>query len=219
MRASSIRTHCPPCWRNTAVWVAAIVSITIILSLGLGQFLNASFPGRRAGPLGPHRAVGGLAHHDRKALRLDLRLLLRDPQRDPGPAAHHRSGPWTGSAMTYRDGRHDRGGDLRLVALHHLRRPRRALRHSIRRLRGGARGRGLRLAHLPVGDPATPAPGPPRGDRAERHLRLQLLSHRVDAQRPQPGVQPRHHDHATCTRSPSRAPLRDVGVWPLPWAW
>jgi multiple sugar transport system permease protein len=32
---------------NTAVWVAAIVSITIILSLGLGQFLNASFPGRR----------------------------------------------------------------------------------------------------------------------------------------------------------------------------
>jgi multiple sugar transport system permease protein len=32
---------------NTAVWVVVIVSATIILSLGLGQFLNASFPGRR----------------------------------------------------------------------------------------------------------------------------------------------------------------------------
>jgi ABC-type sugar transport system permease subunit len=32
---------------NTAVWVVAIVVVTIIVSLGLGQFLNASFPGRR----------------------------------------------------------------------------------------------------------------------------------------------------------------------------
>ena len=32
---------------NTAVWVAVIVAATIVISLGLGQFLNASFPGRR----------------------------------------------------------------------------------------------------------------------------------------------------------------------------
>ena len=32
---------------NTAVWVAVIVGVTIALSLGLGQFLNANFPGRR----------------------------------------------------------------------------------------------------------------------------------------------------------------------------
>ncbi len=32
---------------NTAVWVTVIVAVTIAISLGLGQFLNASFPGRR----------------------------------------------------------------------------------------------------------------------------------------------------------------------------
>ncbi len=32
---------------NTAVWVAVIVAVTIVVSLGLGQFLNASFPGQR----------------------------------------------------------------------------------------------------------------------------------------------------------------------------
>ena len=37
----------PAVLANTAVWVAVIVGATIVLSLGLGQFLNASFPGRR----------------------------------------------------------------------------------------------------------------------------------------------------------------------------
>jgi len=32
---------------NTAVWVAVIVAVTIVVSLGLGQLLNATFPGRR----------------------------------------------------------------------------------------------------------------------------------------------------------------------------
>jgi multiple sugar transport system permease protein len=31
---------------NTAVWVAAVVSVTVIASLGLAQLLNESFPGR-----------------------------------------------------------------------------------------------------------------------------------------------------------------------------
>jgi multiple sugar transport system permease protein len=31
---------------NTAVWVAAVVSVTMIVSLGLAQLLNESFPGR-----------------------------------------------------------------------------------------------------------------------------------------------------------------------------
>jgi multiple sugar transport system permease protein len=36
-----------PVVANTAVWVAVIVAVTIVVSLGLAQFLNASFPGRR----------------------------------------------------------------------------------------------------------------------------------------------------------------------------
>ncbi|HSB41046.1 MAG TPA: sugar ABC transporter permease [Methylomirabilota bacterium] len=32
---------------NTAVWVALVVAITLVLSLGLAQLLNESFPGRR----------------------------------------------------------------------------------------------------------------------------------------------------------------------------
>ena len=37
----------PTVLANTATWVAVIVAATIALSLGLGQFLNAAFPGRR----------------------------------------------------------------------------------------------------------------------------------------------------------------------------
>jgi len=32
---------------NTVVWVTVVVAVTIVLSLGLAQFLNKSFPGRR----------------------------------------------------------------------------------------------------------------------------------------------------------------------------
>jgi multiple sugar transport system permease protein len=32
---------------NTAVWVTAVVAVTIVVSLGLAQLLNESFPGRR----------------------------------------------------------------------------------------------------------------------------------------------------------------------------
>jgi multiple sugar transport system permease protein len=37
----------PAVTANTAVWVAAVVGLTIALSLGLAQLLNESFPGRR----------------------------------------------------------------------------------------------------------------------------------------------------------------------------
>jgi ABC-type sugar transport system permease subunit len=37
----------PEVLANTAVWVGVVVAGTIALSLGLGQFLNATFPGRR----------------------------------------------------------------------------------------------------------------------------------------------------------------------------
>ena len=32
---------------NTVVWVTAVVAVTLVVSLGLAQLLNASFPGRR----------------------------------------------------------------------------------------------------------------------------------------------------------------------------
>ena len=37
----------PRVMANTAIWVVVIVGITLVLSLALGQFLNAAFPGRR----------------------------------------------------------------------------------------------------------------------------------------------------------------------------
>jgi ABC-type sugar transport system permease subunit len=37
----------PTVLANTAVWVTAVVAVTIALSLGLAQLLNARFPGRR----------------------------------------------------------------------------------------------------------------------------------------------------------------------------
>jgi len=32
---------------NTLVWVAVVIGVTIVLSLGLAQFLNRPFAGRR----------------------------------------------------------------------------------------------------------------------------------------------------------------------------
>jgi len=32
---------------NTVTWVALVVGVTIVISLGLAQLLNAAFPGRR----------------------------------------------------------------------------------------------------------------------------------------------------------------------------
>jgi multiple sugar transport system permease protein len=37
----------PTVTANTAVWVAVVVSVTLVVSLGLAHFLAASFPGRR----------------------------------------------------------------------------------------------------------------------------------------------------------------------------
>lgn len=37
----------PTVLANTAVWVTAVVAVTILISLALAQFLNQSFPGRR----------------------------------------------------------------------------------------------------------------------------------------------------------------------------
>jgi ABC-type sugar transport system permease subunit len=41
------QTALPTVVANTALWVAAIVAVTMAISLGLGQLLNAGFPGRR----------------------------------------------------------------------------------------------------------------------------------------------------------------------------
>ncbi|PKQ22564.1 MAG: sugar ABC transporter permease [Actinobacteria bacterium HGW-Actinobacteria-5] len=35
-------------WTNTVVWVVVVVLLTLLLSLGLAQFLNKDFPGRKA---------------------------------------------------------------------------------------------------------------------------------------------------------------------------
>lgn len=34
-------------WTNTVVWVVVVVLVTLVLSLGLAQFLNKNFPGRK----------------------------------------------------------------------------------------------------------------------------------------------------------------------------
>src|SRR5438093_227693 len=47
-------------------------------------------PGSAAGPLGAHRAVGGVGDHDLEALRVDLRLLLRNSQPGAPVARRHR---------------------------------------------------------------------------------------------------------------------------------
>jgi multiple sugar transport system permease protein len=42
------RAELPRVLANTAVWVAGVVGLTLVLSLALGQFLHQRFPGRRA---------------------------------------------------------------------------------------------------------------------------------------------------------------------------
>ena len=86
---------------NTVVWVAVVVGLTLVLSLGLAQLLNKRFSGPAARALGADRAVGRLADHDLEALRVDLRLLLRPAQ--PRPASRRRpSAPvdWLGDDRT-----------------------------------------------------------------------------------------------------------------------
>ena len=43
---------------NTVVWVVAVVVLTILISLGVAQFLTKEFWGRRHRPLGGDRARG-----------------------------------------------------------------------------------------------------------------------------------------------------------------
>ncbi|MCA1694047.1 MAG: sugar ABC transporter permease, partial [Actinobacteria bacterium] len=40
--------HLSRVFANTAGWVVGVVGVTVVISLGLAQFLNKSFPGRRA---------------------------------------------------------------------------------------------------------------------------------------------------------------------------
>src|SRR4029450_11880661 len=134
-------------------------------------------------------------HHDVEALRVDLRLLLRDAQ--PGAPGVGPPEPPRGLAGRRLDGhgRDDRGRRLRLPSVHGVRPAGRPAGDLPGRLRGGARRRGVGVADVPVGDAAAAAARPPGGRRAEHRLRLQLVPDRVDAQRPQPGLRPRHDDH------------------------
>ena len=61
---------------------------------------STALPRPPARALGADRAVGGLAHHDLEAVRVDLRLLLRAPQPRCSSRLHCSSGPSTGSATT-----------------------------------------------------------------------------------------------------------------------
>src|SRR5882762_4535377 len=152
-----------------------------------------SGPGARA--RGAHRTVGGLADHDLQAVRVDLRLLFRRPEPPADLAAPDRAAGGLARRRRDRDGRDDRGGHLRLAAVHHVRRPRRPRGHPRRGLRGRPGGRRVPVDDLPPGDAAAAEARPARGRRAQRHLRLQLLPDRVDAQRSQPGLRSRHDDH------------------------
>src|SRR6267378_2450954 len=151
--------------------------------------------GPRARARGAHRALGGLADHDLQAVRVDLRLLFRRPEPPADLAAPDRAAGGLARRRRDRDGRDDRGGHLRLAAVHHVRRPRRPRGHPRRGLRGRPGGRRVPVDDLPPGDAAAAEARPARGRRAQRHLRLQLLPDRVDAQRSQPGLRSRHDDH------------------------
>src|SRR5213594_3908845 len=152
-------------------------------------------PGSAAGPLGAHRAVGGVGDHDLEALRVDLRLLLRNSQPGAPVARRHRPPGGLARRRLDRDGRDGHGGNLRVATVHDVRLARRAPGDPAGRVRGGASRRRLGVADVLVGDVPVAAAGPAGRRRAEHHLRLQLVSDRVDAQRPQPRLRARHDDH------------------------
>src|SRR5262249_44052764 len=101
---------------------------------------------------------------------------------------------------------------VRLAALYDVRTAGRPAGDPRRRLRGGARRRSLGLAHLPCGHAAAAAAGPAGRRRAEPDLRVQLVPDRVDAERPQPRLRPRHAHHVHVQdRLQERAARRGAG--------
>ena len=86
---------------NTAVWVVVVVGLTLLVSLGLAQLVNARFPGRWLVRLA--LIVPWAASHDHhgEALRVDLRLLLR-PAQSRAATAHLIAQPidWLGDDRT-----------------------------------------------------------------------------------------------------------------------
>ena len=177
------------------VWVAAVVAVTVVVSLGLAQFLNQRFPGRRFvrwALIVPWAAslvmtaklfvwiydyYFGILNH----VLVSLRLLAAPVD-------------WLGDDATVMGAMIAVGVFVSLpfttyVVLAGLA----AIPDEVyeaARVDGASR-----VADVPVGDAAAAASRPCGGDRAERDLRVQLVPHRLDAQRPQPGLRPRHDDH------------------------
>ena len=84
---------------NTLTWVTLVVGFTILISLGLAQLLNESFPG-------PGRALavivrGSLAHRDVEAVRVDHDYYLY-PEPILYPAGDRRAADWL--ARRHREG-------------------------------------------------------------------------------------------------------------------
>ena len=162
---------------NTVVWVATVVAVTIVVSLGLAQLLNAAFPGPPARAVGADRAVGRLADHDREALRVDLRLLLRHPQPARSSPLRLLAAPvdWLGDDATVMGAMIAVGVFVSLPFTTYVLLA--GLPAIPDEVYEAARVDGAsRLADVPVGHAAPAAPGPAGGRRAERDLRLQLVS-------------------------------------------
>jgi ABC-type sugar transport system permease subunit len=145
---------------NTVVWVATVVAVTVVVSLGLAQFLNQRFPGRRF-------VRWALIVPWAASLVMTAKLFVWIYDYYFGILNHvlvsagRLAAPvdWLGEDATG-DGRHDRGGHLRVAAVHHLRRARRPGRHSLTkvyeaaRVDGASRWRTYRSVTLPLLRPA-----------------------------------------------------------------
>ena len=180
---------------NTMVWVVAVVVLTLLISLALAQFLSKDFFGRKvvryaiivpwaASLVITAKTFMMIYDYYYGTLNLVLMNAARDQHAHRLPRQrlldHALDGPRRG---------------LRVDPVHRLRLRRRAQRHPHRRLRGGPHRRRHAPADLLADDAAAAAPGAARGERAQHHLRLQLVPDHLDAERPQPRVHPRHHDH------------------------
>ena len=54
------------------MWVVAVLVLSLVISLGLAQFLSKEFFGRKAGALGGDHPVGGVPRHHRPAVHAPL---------------------------------------------------------------------------------------------------------------------------------------------------
>jgi ABC-type sugar transport system permease subunit len=129
---------------NTAVWVVVVVGLTLLISLALAQLVNARFPGRRLVRLAliVPWAASLIITAKLFAWIYDYYFGLPQPRAD-GDAPHR---PADRLARRRPDGhaRDDRGGGLRLAAVHHLCPARGSLVDRRRGVRGRPRRRRIR---------------------------------------------------------------------------